>query len=56
MQIARDTVVSIDYELSDAGGKLIEKTSSPISYLHGGYRGIFPMVEQALDRKTVGDA
>ena len=56
MQIARDTVVSIDYELSDAGGKLIEKTPSPISYLHGGYRGIFPMVEQALDGKKVGDA
>ncbi len=56
MQIARDTVVSIDYELSDAAGKLIEKTQSPISYLHGGYQGIFPMVEDALDGKRAGDA
>ena len=56
MQIARDTVVSIDYELSDAAGKLIEKTQSPISYLHGGYQGIFPMVENALDGKQAGDA
>jgi FKBP-type peptidyl-prolyl cis-trans isomerase SlyD len=55
MQIARDTVVSIDYELSDAAGKLIEKTPSPISYLHGGYQGIFPMVESALDGKQAGD-
>ncbi len=56
MQITRDTVVSIDYELSDAAGKLIEKTQSPISYLHGGYQGIFPMVEDALDGKQAGDA
>ena len=56
MQISRDTVVSINYELSDSSGKLIEKTSSPISYLHGGYRGIFPRVESALDGKQVGDA
>lgn len=56
MQIGRDTVVSIDYELSDAAGKLIEKTQSPISYLHGGYQGIFPMVESALDGKQAGDA
>lgn len=56
MQISRDAVVSIDYELLDASGKLIEKTSSPISYLHGGYQGIFPVVESALDGKQVGDA
>lgn len=56
MQISRDTVVSISYELSDASGRTIEKTSSPISYLHGGYQGIFPAVEQALDGKQVGDA
>ena len=56
MQITRDTVVSINYELSDASGKLIEKTSSPISYLHGGYQGIFPAVESALDGKQAGDA
>ena len=56
MQITRDTVVSISYELFDAGGELIEKTSSPISYLHGGYQGIFPAVESALDGKQVGDS
>jgi FKBP-type peptidyl-prolyl cis-trans isomerase SlyD len=49
-------VVSISYELSDSSGRTIEKTSFPISYLHGGYQGIFPAVEQALDGKQVGDA
>ena len=56
MQIAKNTVVSINFELFDASGKLIEKTSEPVSYLHGGYRAIFPAVEQALDGKAVGDA
>jgi FKBP-type peptidyl-prolyl cis-trans isomerase SlyD len=55
MQIAKDTVVSLDYELFDAGGTLIEKTQSPITYLHGGYDGIFPMVESVLQGRGVGD-
>ena len=55
MQIAKDTVVALDYELLDVNGNLIEKTDRPIEYLHGGYDGIFPAVEQALDGKQAGD-
>ena len=55
MQIAKDTVVSLDYELFDAAGTIVEKTQSPITYLHGGYDGIFPMVESTLQGKGVGD-
>ena len=54
MKIAKDTVVSLRYELSDANGALLEKTDDPISYLHGGYDGIFPTVEEALHEKEVG--
>ncbi len=54
MKIAKDTVVSIRYELSDANGILLEKTDDPTSYLHGGYDGIFPAVEEALHGKDVG--
>lgn len=54
MKIAKDTVVSLRYELSDANGVLLEKTDDPISYLHGGYDGIFPTVEEALHGKDVG--
>ena len=56
MQIGKDTVVSISYDLFDTSGKLIEKTPSPISYLHGGYDAIFPEVERALEGKRAGDA
>jgi len=55
MQIGKNTVVSISYDLFDASGNLIEKTPSPVSYLHGGYDAIFPQVERALDGKRVGD-
>lgn len=55
MRIGKDTVVSLSYELSDASGKVIEKTKVPITYLHGGYDGIFPLVESALQGKSVGD-
>ena len=55
MQIGKDTVVSLSYELSDTSGKVIEKTKAPITYLHGGYDGIFPLVESALQGKNVGD-
>ena len=55
MQIGKDTVVSLNYELSDTNGKVIEQTNAPITYLHGGYDGIFPLVETALQGKAVGD-
>lgn len=55
MKIAKDTVVSLRYELFDTDGELLEKVEDPVSYLHGGYDGIFPLVEEALHGKGVGD-
>ena len=55
MQIARNMVVALHYELFHTDGNLIEKTDAPIEYLHGGYDGIFPSVEKALDGKRIGD-
>ena len=54
MLIAKDTVVSLTYQLTGTDGKVIERTEEPISYLHGGYEGIFPLVEQALEGKEQG--
>jgi FKBP-type peptidyl-prolyl cis-trans isomerase SlyD len=54
VQISKDTVVSLNYELLGAEGGVIEKTDKPISYLHGGYDGIFPRVEEALEGKEAG--
>jgi len=56
VQVGKNTVVGVTYELTDTDGRVIEKTDGPIEYLHGGYDGIFPLVEQALAGKTVGDS
>lgn len=56
MQIARDTVVTLQYELFDSDGDVIEGSDAPIAYLHGGYHGIFPLVEQALDGRRAGES
>lgn len=56
MKIVMNTVVSISYELSDTNGKLLEKPTKPMSYLHGGYQSMFPTVEEALQGKSAGDS
>lgn len=55
MKITKDSVVSLTYQLTDSAGEVHEKVGEPISYLHGGYDGIFPLVEEALHGKTIGD-
>lgn len=55
MQIAKDTIVTISYQLANLEGEILEKSSEPVSYLHGGYDGIFPTVEEALQGKQEGD-
>lgn len=55
MNIGKDTVVTITYIVKDMDGKLLEESDEPVSYLHGGYDNIFPLVEQALEGKAVGD-
>jgi len=55
MQVTKDAVVTLTYELLDSDGQLIESSDTPIEYLHGGYDGIFPLVEKALAGKTVGE-
>jgi len=57
MKIAKNAVVSLRYDLTDADtGEQLEQVEDPISYLHGGYDGIFPLVEEALHGKATGDS
>ena len=56
MNINSNTVVSLDVELSDIWGNLIERSNEPVQYLHGGYNDIFPLVEAALQGKREKDA
>jgi FKBP-type peptidyl-prolyl cis-trans isomerase SlyD len=55
MNIARNTVVTLSYRVTDSDGSLVDEGEHPIVYLHGGYDGIFPRIEEALQGKGVGD-
>lgn len=54
MKIEKDTVVTLRYRITGAGGKLLEDGSSPTAYLHGGYGNTFPKVEAALEGQAPG--
>lgn len=56
MQVGKDTVVTLSYRLTTLQGELIEEATQdqPAAYLHGGYDGIFPKVEAALEGQAVG--
>lgn len=54
MKIAKNTVVTVEYSLSDTLGNLIEQGQEPMVYLHGGYENTLPKIEEALDGQSVG--
>ncbi|MDD5298238.1 MAG: peptidylprolyl isomerase [Rhodocyclaceae bacterium] len=54
MQIAKNCVVTLNYRVTDPDGELIDDGSHPIVYIHGGYDGIFPKIEEELHGKDVG--
>ena len=54
MKIGKNSVVTLKYRLTDAQGEFIEETEEPVEYLHGGYDGIFPRVEEELDGQEPG--
>lgn len=57
MQVAKNTVVTIDYTLTDPQGKVIDSSEGkqPLPYLHGA-GNIIPGLETKLEGKAAGDA
>lgn len=55
MQIGKDTVVTLDYRVTDSDGNLVDEGGQPLVYLHGGYGGIFDKIEETLQGKNAGD-
>jgi len=55
MQVAKNTVVTLSYQVTDSDGNLVDAGEQPLVYLHGGYDGIFPVLEEALQGRIVGD-
>ncbi|QOV91872.1 FKBP-type peptidyl-prolyl cis-trans isomerase [Humisphaera borealis] len=57
MLVAKNTVVSFDYTLTDTQGAVLDSSQGgePLSYLHGA-GGIIPGLESQMEGKSVGDA
>lgn len=55
MEIVKNSVVTLKYTVVDPDGNMIDDGNQPLVYLHGGYDGIFPALEEALHGKKVGD-
>ncbi len=54
-QIAKNSVVTLNYTVRDTDGAVIDDGEHPLVYLHGGYDGIFPVLEETLHGKAVGE-
>lgn len=54
-EIAKNCVVTLNYSVRDPDGNIIDDGQQPLIYLHGGYDGIFPLLEEALHGKNVGE-
>ena len=55
MQIARNTVVTLDYNVTDPDGNVVDEGREPLVYLHGGYGDIFDKIEEALQDRQISD-
>ena len=55
MNVFANTVVTLEFQLYDSDGNLLEETKEPIEYLHGGHSGMLPKLEEALNNKQAGD-
>lgn len=56
MTISKNSVVTLEYTITDTTKNLLDSGADPLIYLHGGYNDVFAKIEQALDGKTVGDS
>ena len=55
MVIDRNAVVTLEAILKDSDGNVLGNDAETMVYLHGDHGGIFPLVEQGLNGKQVGD-
>ncbi len=56
MEVAKNMVVTLDYSVADPDGEIVDAGQEPLVYLHGGYDDIFPMIEERLQGKKIGES
>ena len=53
--VEKNTVVTLNYKVTDPDNVLVDAGDDPLVYLHGGYDDIFPKIEEAVQGKSLGD-
>ena len=54
MNVAKNTVVTLAYSVTDPDNNVLDSGDTPLVYLQGGYDNIFAKIEDALEGKPVG--
>jgi FKBP-type peptidyl-prolyl cis-trans isomerase SlyD len=54
-EIIKNSVVTLNYTVTDPDGAVIDDGSQPLVYLHGGYDSLFLRLEEELHGKAIGD-
>jgi FKBP-type peptidyl-prolyl cis-trans isomerase SlyD len=54
MTIQKNSAVTIQLQVSNQQGQLLQQGKHPVAYLHGGYGNLFPKIEEALEGQDVG--
>ena len=54
MKIEKNTAVTLRYKVAESNGKLLEESTEPMVYLHGGYGNTFAKIEAALEGQMPG--
>lgn len=54
MKIEKNTAVTVSFKIFDLTDLKIDQSNEPMAYLHGGYEGAFPKIEDALEGQEVG--
>ncbi len=54
MNITKDTVATVQLQVADRLGRLIQKTDEPAALLIGGYDNTLPAIEAALEGQAAG--
>lgn len=55
MRIAKNTVVTLKYLVKDSDGNVIDDGADLLTYMHGGYGGIFGAIEEGLEGREQGE-
>lgn len=56
MTITKNSVVTLEYTITDTDNNVLDSGADPLIYLHGDYNDIFAKIEKELDGKKVGES